>query len=335
MNFNSLINKSKNIFLSNNYKNPSPLKDEQKYELNTFRFQDHYGTYNPYIENEDNKEFFYPNKILNEPKNVNTSKIEGKFDISFEHINIDNKEHICNKNISLLNKEKDSLYLLKTNFLSKKAKEESAIKDITLKNAINFTMKDNIIRKCKNFLLSHTRKFINDKIKEIYNSDIGGGIWKKEILDINSEQKSDNKINTIKNLLKKTLKDIFSTNISLRYTSYLFNHNEIIIQKLLNENDESKKEKFQKLFNITFSDCLKKFVDNSNECDELEGFPNFDDIKSDLKDDKECLEKMKNFFLYFEDIIKSKKPRNRNLFKNNTKKEKDNYKLISVKQKNI
>jgi len=180
-------------------------------------------------------------------------------------------------------------------------------------------------------LLSYIRKFINVKIKKIYNNDIGEGIWRKEILDINSEQKSDNKINSIKKLLNKTLKDIFSTDISLRFTSYLPNHNKEIIKRILNEKDKNKREKFQKLFNITFVECLNKFVDNSKGCDELEGFPNFDDIKSDLNEDEEHLDKMKKLLINFENVIKNKKSRNRISTKNNLKNKKDNHQNLEFK----
>ena len=175
----------------------------------------------------------------------------GKLDISFFKRNIDNKGYVSQKDIDLINKAKDSSDLITTNFISKKVKDENKIKDLNLKNEKNkkyIITKDNIIRKCKNLLLVYIRKFINIKIKEIYNNDIGEGIWRKEILDINSEQKSDNKINSIKDLLNKTIKEIFSTDISLRFTSYLSNHNKEIINRLLNENDNNKREKFQKNF---------------------------------------------------------------------------------------
>ena len=71
----------------------------------------------------------------------------------------------------------------------------------------------NVIRKCKNLVLEYTLKFLNQKIKEVYEGNIGEGIYKKELLDINSEQKSDNKINSIINFLNKTLKEIFSVKL--------------------------------------------------------------------------------------------------------------------------
>ena len=103
-----------------------------------------------------------------------------------------------------------------------------------------------VIRKCKNLVLEYTLKFLNQKIKEVYEGNIGEGIYKKELLDINSEQKADNRINSIINFLNKTLKEIFSVKISERYTSFLLNHNEEIIKRLLNESDINKRERFKK-----------------------------------------------------------------------------------------
>ena len=110
----------------------------------------------------------------------------------------------------------------------------------------------------------------------------------------------------------ETLKEIFSVNISSKFTQYLSNHNKILISKLLNEKDEDKKNQFIKLFNYTFSDCLNKFIGNGKD-NKLEGFPNFDDIRASLNEEETYLDKIKQFLADFEDIIKSKKPRvNRN-----------------------
>ena len=66
----------------------------------------------------------------------------------------------------------------------------------------------------------------------------------------------------MRNFLTKSLKEIFSAKISSKYTSFLPNHNEIIIKRALNDKDENKREIFNKLFNLTFIDCLKKFLGN-------------------------------------------------------------------------
>ena len=68
-------------------------------------------------------------------------------------------------------------------------------------------------------------EFINAKIKSIYNGDIGNSIYKKELLTLNKNQISDASIDFNKNLLNRTLGDIFSDTISSRFTNYLPFHN--------------------------------------------------------------------------------------------------------------
>ena len=87
----------------------------------------------------------------------------------------------------------------------------------------------------------------------------------------------------------------------------------------------------EKNFKRTFSQCLNKFINNSIDYEGLEGFPNFDDIKSELNEDKEHLDKMKKFLINFENVIKSKKSRNRILHKNNLKNKKDNCSIFTIK----
>ena len=181
--------------------------------------------------------------------------------------------------------------------------------------------------------MEYTLKFLNQKIKEVYEGNIGEGIYKKELLDINSEQKSDNKINSIINFLNKTLKEIFSVKISERYTSFLLNHNEEIIKRLLNESDINKRERLQKIFNLTFSDCLKLFIEDKNADDSeiVEGFPKFSEIKKGLEDNQIHLNKINDFMLKFEDIVKSKKARTRKPSKKGNIKEKVNKKFLIKK----
>ena len=64
---------------------------------------------------------------------------------------------------------------------------------------------------------------------------------------------------------------------------------EKIIRKLLEVSKTKIKKKFIKLFNYTFSDCLNKFIGNGKD-NELEGFPNFDDIINYIEQNKLDLE---------------------------------------------
>ena len=171
---------------------------------------------------------------------------------------------------------------------------------------------DNMIRKCKYLVINNCIEFLNFQIRNIYHNDIGEGILMKKILDINQQQKSDNKLETTKLFLNKRLIDIFSVDISPKYTSFLPAHNRLLISKLLNEEDIEKKEKFKKIFNLTFADCIQLFLGNNSKFNGLEGFPVFDEIKGDLNENDKFLGKLKNYLINFEEIIRNKKPRKRN-----------------------
>lgn len=122
---------------------------------------------------------------------------------------------------------------------------------------------DNLRRKCKHLVLQNLMKFINDKIKEIYGH-IGYGMKIKKLLIINQEQISNATIKFNKNFLIKKLSEIFSVNISTRYTNFDKEHNKILISELINDKDEIKRNYFKMLFNLTFVDCLRHFNGSKN-----------------------------------------------------------------------
>ena len=88
----------------------------------------------------------------------------------------------------------------------------------------------------------------------------------------------------------------------------------MIIQKLLNEKDENKKVCLQKLFSITFLQCVQKFI-GINNIKELDGFKTFDEYKKQLNDEPEYIEKLKNFLINFEEKIQCKKERKKGKIK--------------------
>ena len=79
---------------------------------------------------------------------------------------------------------------------------------------------------------------------------------------VSQTHKIKSSIESEKLFLLKKLKDIFSENISKRLSNYSQNHNQIIIDLLINEKDEDKKNYFTKLFNLTFIECLKYFTED-------------------------------------------------------------------------
>ena len=167
---------------------------------------------------------------------------------------------------------------------------------------------DNIIRKIKSQILNYLRVFINSFIKENYNGNIGHGKFKKEILKINQEQVINDKFN--KNLINKTLKDIFSHNLSKKYSTFDSDHNKKLIELLLSETDEEKKNEFQNLFSLTFMDALNHFS-GIKPLPILKGMKLLNDLCKKFEDDKTYVELLKYNTLNFKKIIMDKKSRDR------------------------
>lgn len=254
-------------------------------------------------------------KIESNNKPIAPTKASTRFDKSFDN-KIDDYESMKNSSNNFyqdsIKEENDepNFHELKSNLIIKKKK-------VGRKRKLDYEdnhkiANDNMIRKCKHLVINNCIEFLNFQIKKIYHNNIGEGILIKKILDINQIQKSDNKLESTKLFLNKKLSEIFSVDISSKYTSFLPDHNKILISRLLNEEDIEKREKFQKIFNLTFADCIQLFLGNNNKYIEFEGFPVLDEIKDELNEDNEYLEKIKNFLLNFEDIIKHKNPRKRN-----------------------
>ena len=254
-------------------------------------------------------------KIESNNKPIAPTKASTRFDKSFDN-KIDDYESKKNSSNYFyqdsIKEENDepNFHELKSNLIIKK-KKVGRKRKLDYEDNHKIT-NDNMIRKCKHLVINNCIEFLNFQIKKIYHNNIGEGILIKKILDINQIQKSDNKLESTKLFLNKKLSEIFSVDISSKYTSFLPDHNKILISRLLNEEDIEKREKFQKIFNLTFADCIQLFLGNNNKYIEFEGFPVLDEIKDELNEDNEYLEKIKNFLLNLEDIIKHKKPRKRN-----------------------
>ena len=223
-------------------------------------------------------------------------------------------DNSLNNQLLSYGKHISSLFNISNNFLLQKKRG----KNIKNRKNSSFTGKsltkhtkysiDNMQRRCKSLILTYTLEYLNYQIKKIYNGNIGNGIYIRKLFDINQEQKANNSVDYVRNFMNKTVKEIFSAHISKRYTSFLPNHNQIVINRALNEKDETKREKFEKLFNLTFVDCLQKFLGKDNS-EDSEGFTLFSHIKYKLHDDKEYLDRLEKFLNEFIDKINSRKPK--------------------------
>lgn len=172
---------------------------------------------------------------------------------------------------------------------------------------------DNVRRKIKHLVLKKLLLFLNRKIYNIYNGDIGNGIFKKELQTINQSQKSDATINFNIRFLEKNIGNIFSDNISGRFTNFPPNHNKNLIDQLLNEKDEEKRIYFRELFSLNFTDCLKHFR-GEEYIKILDGLICFKDMKNEIlekyeEDGTDYYETLKYYLNNYEGIIHKKKAR--------------------------
>ncbi len=173
-------------------------------------------------------------------------------------------------------------------------------------------MDDNVRRKIKHLFIKNLLQFINEKIKEKYQSFVGKGVFIKQLLIINQKQIDDATVLFNRELLNKSIGDIFSENISTRYTKYPLSHNRNLINSLRNEKDINRKNYFNNLFDLSFMESLEHFR-KSKVIEELNGMKTFDLIKQDFKDDENYLKildySIENYekILYYKRIRKQKK----------------------------
>ena len=174
---------------------------------------------------------------------------------------------------------------------------------------------DNIRRKIKRIIISTLRDFINEKIEDIYEDKIAEGMIKKKLMKLNQNQITDDtaKFNLI--FLNKTLKEIFSEKITKKIKIFPPEINKEIIEELINDKDEEKRNYFKGLFDIKFIDCLKYFRGDENYDNEyLKGLKKFSEMEDTLeeKEGEDYIHYIKEYLKKYEQILIIKKPRMRN-----------------------
>ena len=192
---------------------------------------------------------------------------------------------------------------------------------------------DYLTNKIKAVVLKIVMDFINQKLKEKFGKNgVGKGINYKKLYKINSKQTSNAKADYNQNFIYKTLKDIYSVDISTRKKDMPSDKNKILICYLLTEEKNLEiKGYFQNLFNLRFIECVRHFVSQSKEDEnykmELDGLKLFNDlikndpsklnIKEEDMNDEVYLAYYDNFINNYEKIIMGKKARKRVPKKNN------------------
>ena len=193
-----------------------------------------------------------------------------------------------------------------TTLLGKKSQ-----KDVIKKSEKKHTKfsSDNLKRVCKHLVIENVMKFINKKIYEVYEGNIGKGLTKKKLMKLNQEQKKNADVEFNKIFIKKTLKEIFSQNITKQIKLYEADHNKDLIDKLISE----KSEDFRNLFNLTFIECVEHFI-GDKQIEELKGLTLFSELKDKIikkheKDGESFYENIEIFLKGFENRINKAKPR--------------------------
>jgi len=283
---------------------------------------DHYNLNDSFdLNNDDNKnEEDRNNQSTEAERKKTTEKTENTEEIPTDNTRMKTKDreivsntfqtHISNNNYITLNmidlkindeesKEKDNKILKKKR--GRKIKGSSSGEHTKYSD-------DNLRRKVKHLVLKNTFDFINKKISSMYYQKVDRGIKSIKLLTIKQDQISNATIFFNKNFLNKKIGDIFSVDISTRYTNFLNDHNKNLIDSLLNEEDENKREYFTGLFNLKFIDCLKQFRGSDNYY-YLNGITTFDEIKHEFENDKDYLEDLKKYIYNYERILGNKKER--------------------------
>ena len=177
---------------------------------------------------------------------------------------------------------------------------------------------DNLKRECKHLVIESALKFINDKIYKVYDKNIGYGLSIKRLFKLNQSQKINADVEFNKKFIKKTLKEILSDNITGQIKNYSKDHNKGVINAIIDE----KKEEFEKIFNLTFIECEKHFIELEH-IELLNGLTLFKELKGKIvnntkKDGEAYYENLRTFLTSYEEIINRAKPRRKRRKKNLT-----------------
>ena len=223
---------------------------------------------------------------------------------------------IITQTINILSTKDINFSYNENSFLMKKREKDIIKQSVEKDTKYRF---DNLKRECKHLVIENIMNFINDKIYEAYKGNIGIGLSKKKLLKLNQSQKANADAEFNKIFIRKTLKEILSQNITKQINFYEQDHN----KKNFYEQDHNKKlietllleqrEKFEKLFNLTFIECLEHFI-GDKEIEELNGLTLFTELKDQIikkhvKEGELYYENLKLFLSDFENKINKAKLR--------------------------
>ena len=236
---------------------------------------------------------------INDIGNIQTNDIKSSKNKNV----INNEENNSKVIIANDNQNTDTNSNNNENLLNKKRKRSNK-----LINELNCYNPDKIRKKIRIMTLRSVGFFINQQIKIIYNNDIKKGILERQFIEMNKKNLSHSTVEFDKNFLRKKLKEILSEKISEKYSNYPPDKNKKLVEELINS--EIGGPYFQKLFELTFLDCLEH-IRGSKKFNELIGLMNMEKMLNyeEFKIDKNDIQLYEGFINTYEKIINEKKSR--------------------------
>ena len=171
--------------------------------------------------------------------------------------------------------------------MKKKKSRGRKTKDSEERGIHNKESFDNMTRKIKVIVLKSFLDYFNNKIKDIYKDSESKSSWKLEKLNQSQVSKANLEYNRI--FFKKTLKEIFSDNITSKWKIKDKDHNKMIINNLLNEEDETIRKIFEKIIDSIFLDLLKYSRGEKEDLEYFEGLEFDEFMLSKITKDKNYL----------------------------------------------
>ena len=246
-------------------------------------FQD---SLNSYIDKDD---IISENVYFNKNIRINDSNLSVKKDKKIKNKTFLTKER--------KNKGKNVIKIKTNNFGRKKKNSKEERKHTKF-------LFDNILRKIKGSAIRSYFKFINKKIRYIYNNS-------KILKKMNQQNVANSKIDFNRKYLYMNFKDIFSEDVSTKWKSTNSKYNKHIIEELLNEKDIAKREIFVKLLNLKLIDIIKYLRGEREDYEELNGLE-FDLFSwNNITKDEEYFKFFKSNMMQIETNLKNKFSRNR------------------------
>ena len=260
---------------------------------------------------EKNEQLNLSDKINN--KEMKNSLEEKKQEMN--DLNNDNKEDIKNNNDNqLIDNEEIEINLDNSDNYNENEDTNKLLNKKRKMDIFEFNA-NKFIRRTKILTLDSSFIFINEKIRNIYNNDIGRGIITKQFLPIDKKKISHSRAGLDKEFLNKKMKDILSDRISEKITNFLPTHNKELIDKLINDK-ENGGDYFKELFDLKFVDYLRH-INGTQHLEILNGLMKVDEIMKykEFKIDKDEIPNYEKYFENYEWLIMNKSSRNRKIIK--------------------